>query len=245
MNNFNIIEVRNLSVTFSKKQVLKKIDLDINPYKMTCLLGASGTGKTIFLKSLLGLLKADRGFKKIIKDSNGDKIKDRDIPKKIGYMAQDNALYPDYSAQEHLELFSALHKIKDKERWDMLLSLVDLNNDRKKAVKYFSGGMKKRLSLVLTLLHNPDILILDEPTVGVDPMLRLRFQNLFNQLTSNKKTILLTTHVMDEAEHADQIIFFKDGTVLENESKEKLKEKYNDASMTEIFLRILNKKEEN
>jgi ABC-2 type transport system ATP-binding protein len=154
-------------------------------------------------------------------------------------MAQADALYSDLTGSENLAFFASLFKLKkdvQKERIDYAADLVNLRADLKKKVENYSGGMKRRLSLAVALIQDPDILILDEPTVGIDPELRQSIWAELYRLKNEGKTILVTTHVMDEAEKCDRLAMVRDGEIITSGSPAELKNQYGITSLEEVFL---------
>ena len=231
----NIIEVSNVSQSFGKQVVLDKISLDIRHGEIIGVLGPSGSGKTTLIKIITGMSVPKEGFVKVL----NEKMPNLSITSKIGYMAQSDALYDDLTAYDNLEFFGKLYNIKGKElinRIDEVLKLVHLSNDKKKQVKNFSGGMKRRLSLAIALIHNPEILILDEPTVGIDPVLRKEFWAEFVRLKNLGKSIIVTTHVLDEADHCDRLALTRNGKIIALGTPKELKELSKTNTIEEAFL---------
>ena len=166
----------------------------------------------------------------------------------IGYMAQADALYNDLTGKENLAFFASLYKLNkevQKKRIAYAADLVDLTPHLTKKVQNYSGGMKRRLSLAIALIHDPQILILDEPTVGIDPELRKSIWAEIVRLKSEGKTILITTHVMDEAEKCDQLAMVRDGEIISSGSPLDLKNHYDINSLEEVFLKAGGEKDEN
>jgi ABC-2 type transport system ATP-binding protein len=158
---------------------------------------------------------------------------------KIGYMAQADALYGDLTGAENLAFFASLFQLKkekQKKRIAYAADLVNLTSDLNKKVQDYSGGMKRRLSLAVALIQDPDVLILDEPTVGIDPELRLSIWSELYHLKDAGKTILVTTHMMDEAEKCDQLAMVRDGEIITKGSPIELKKQYGISSLEEVFL---------
>jgi ABC-2 type transport system ATP-binding protein len=178
--------------------------------------------------------------------SKGDiRVLDTPVPnlkllQKIGYMAQSDALYNDLTARENLAFFASLFKLKKQEQTERIAyaaDLVHLTSELSKKVQAFSGGMKRRLSLAIALIQDPQVLILDEPTVGIDPELRLSIWQELYRLKNDGKTILVTTHVMDEAEKCDELAMIRDGRLITSGSPAELKEQYGIQSLEEVFLK--------
>jgi ABC-2 type transport system ATP-binding protein len=230
------IVVNHVSKSFGKKEVLQNVDLTVFPGQIYGLIGPSGSGKTTLVKLIVGM---DRPTKGVIR------VLDTPVPhlqllQKIGYMAQSDALYNDLTARENLAFFASLFKLKKQEQAKRIAyaaDLVNLTSDLSKKVQAFSGGMKRRLSLAIALIQDPQVLILDEPTVGIDPELRLSIWQELYRLKNDGKTILVTTHVMDEAEKCDQLAMIRDGRLITSGSPAQLKEQYGIQSLEEVFLK--------
>jgi ABC-2 type transport system ATP-binding protein len=234
MSSDNPISVQNLSVRFGKDIILPNINLEIGNSQIVGLIGPSGSGKTTLVKSLIGMNKFE-GNIHILEQ----KIPNLNVFTCIGYMAQSDALYEDLSALNNLLFFANLLNIRGKsalEKANEMLDFVDLSKHRNKLVKNFSGGMKRRLSLAIALIHDPKILILDEPTVGIDPLLRLKFWEKFESLRKNGCTILITTHVMDEAYHCDRLLLLRNGTILADGSLDNLFSTTKKNTVEDVFL---------
>ncbi|HPE63387.1 MAG TPA: ABC transporter ATP-binding protein, partial [Methanothrix sp.] len=188
-----------------------------------CLLGPNGSGKTTFIRAVAGLLRLDGGDLSVL----GMPISEvRMVRPRIGYMTQHRALYPDLTLRENMEFYAGLYGIEGAqmaERISELLDMVDLAEHADRITGELSGGMYQRLSLACTLIHEPDLLLLDEPTVGVDPVLREAFWRFFDGLTEKGKTILITTHLMDEAEKCKIVGYMRAGRMLAEGSPEDLK----------------------
>lgn len=189
-----MIEVNNVSKSFGKQQVLNDISITFNKGEVVGLIGPSGTGKTTLIQCILGMEKTDSGRVTIQEQT----MPNRKILSNIGYMAQNDALYNDLTGRENLTFFARIYidnKQDIKKRVDVCSTMVQLENDLDKKVEMYSGGMKRRLSLAISFLQNPEILILDEPTVGIDPKLRQAIWQDLAQAKKEEKCILVTTHV--------------------------------------------------
>lgn len=236
-----MVSINNISKSYSGKIILDNVSLEIKDGQIYGLIGPSGAGKTTLVKMIVGMEKSDNGEIKIMQK----KIPDLKILQSIGYMAQADSLYPDLTGEENLKFFSALFKLNkktQKERIEYTAGLVNLSNELKKKVSNYSGGMKRRLSLAVALIQDPPLLILDEPTVGIDPELRLNIWNELNRLKiEENKTIIVTTHVMDEAEKCDCLSMVRDGVILASGSPNELMEAYNTDRLEKVFLLAGNK----
>jgi ABC-2 type transport system ATP-binding protein len=230
------IVVNHVSKSFGKKEVLQNIDLTVVPGQIYGLIGPSGSGKTTLVKLIVGMDRPTKGDIQVL-DTAVPNLK---LLQKIGYMAQSDALYNDLTARENLAFFASLFKLKKQEQSKRIAyaaDLVNLTSELSKKVQAFSGGMKRRLSLAIALIQDPQVLVLDEPTVGIDPELRLSIWQELYRLKDEGKTILVTTHVMDEAEKCDQLAMIRDGRLITSGSPAELKEQYGIQSLEEVFLK--------
>ncbi len=236
MSETSTIQVQEVTKSFGKKVVLKDINLDIKQGSIYGFIGPSGAGKTTLIKMIVGMDVPDEGSVYLL----GEKMPDLNILQQIGYMAQSDALYEALTGQENLMFFASLFKLDKTEKQKRIAyaaQLVNLTADLNKRVSAYSGGMKRRLSLAIALIQNPQVLILDEPTVGIDPELRLSIWNELLRLKNEEgKTIIVTTHVMDEAEKCDYIAMVRDGSFIASGTPRQLKEQYNVNSLDEVFL---------
>lgn len=207
------VDVKNVHKYFGEKHVLNNINIQIKSGDIYGILGPSGCGKTTIVKIISGILEAQEGEVIVL----GQKMPKLKTMSRIGYMAQGDALYEQLSAHENMKFFGSIYGLKKnviKERTEELLKLVNLYKEGDKRVASFSGGMKRRLSLAIALLNKPDILILDEPTVGIDPLLRKDIWAEFKKLASQNTAILVTTHVMDEAIKCDNLAMVRSGKII-------------------------------
>ncbi|WP_270940699.1 ABC transporter ATP-binding protein [Romboutsia lituseburensis] len=213
MSNNVAVKVCNLDVEYDKVKILNNINLNIKEGEIIGLLGPSGSGKTTLVKTIIGM----KGFVKgevIVLDEKMPTLK---VVNDIGYMAQSDALYDDLTGIDNVLFFAELYGIKGKiakQRAMEVLELVDLQKHAKRPVKNYSGGMKRRLSLAIALVHSPKLLILDEPTVGIDPILRKKFWDEFNRIKDSGGTIIVTTHVMDEAYKCNKLALIRNGKII-------------------------------
>ena len=206
-----------LSVDRITKQYKNKIAVDRISFELTegvtGLLGANGAGKTTLMRMMSGILTPTSGEI----NADGINVSTENYRALLGYLPQDFGYYPEFSAKEFLEYFAALkglEKKKAKEKTKDLLELVGLSDVANKKIKTFSGGMKQRVGIAQALLNDPKILILDEPTAGLDPKERVRFRSLIEELGKNS-IVLLSTHIVTDIEHiADRIIMMKDGSMI-------------------------------
>jgi ABC-2 type transport system ATP-binding protein len=233
----HVVAISNVSKNFGPQQILKEISLSVGSGEIYGLLGPSGSGKTTLVKMIMGIESITSGKISIL-DYAIPSLKAKQI---TGYMAQSDALYLELTAKENLEFFGSLYGLKGqllKERIQFVMEMVDLHNHLHKTLHQYSGGMKRRLSLAIALLHEPKLLILDEPTVGIDPILRKSIWDQFQKLTEQGTTIFLTTHVMDEAEKCDRLGLIQNGKLIVNDSPSKMKENFGVHTLEEIFLTV-------
>ena len=211
------LQLKNLSKLYSKKIAVENITVNFVP-GVYGLLGVNGSGKTTLMRMICGILNPTSG--NVLLD--GRKIQDlgEKYYDKLGYMPQDFGFYPDFTAREFMMYIAAvkgLSKDKAKSRTDMLLHMVNLQEVSDKKIKSFSGGMKQRLGIAQAELNEPYILILDEPTAGLDPKERVRFRNIISDL-SKEKIVILSTHIVsDVASIADTILMMKQGRFIMQE----------------------------
>jgi ABC-2 type transport system ATP-binding protein len=229
------IVINKVSKNFGKKKVLNQINLTVKSGEIFGLIGPSGSGKTSLVKIIVGMDSPSRGDVQVLNTA----VPNLKLLQRIGYMAQADALYSDLTGEENLAFFASLFKLKKEEKKKRIAysaHLVNLSDELKKKVQNYSGGMKRRLSLAVALIQNPEILILDEPTVGIDPELRQSIWAELYRLKNEGKTILVTTHVMDEAEKCDRLAMVRDGEIITSGSPAELKEQYGITSLEEVFL---------
>lgn len=208
----NSIVLENVSKSFKKANIINNISFSVTEGDIFGLLGPSGCGKTTTVKLISGILKPDSGNIKVLETE----MPDFQVMSQIGYMAQAAALYTTLTAQENLIFFGKLYGLSGtalKDRISYVSEIVDLKNDLNKTVKEYSGGMLQRLSLAVSLISDPKVLILDEPTVGIDPLLRVKIWKELKILSANGTTILLTTHVMDEANKCNRLAMMRHGVI--------------------------------
>ncbi len=214
---------RGVTKSFGSLCVLQGLSVNIPRGVTYCLLGPNGSGKTTLMRMIMGLVKLDSGDIYVL-DEPLDRIS-RVFPR-LGYMPQQRPLYPDITVQENLEFFAGLYGIRGRERdrrIDEVLEVVDLPETKNRITGMLSGGMYQRISLACTLIHSPDLLLLDEPTVGIDPVTKQSFWGYFRDLANEGKTVIITTHIMEEAERCDMVGFMRNGRMLAESSPDELK----------------------
>jgi len=240
---FPIIETNNLTKRFGAFTAVNNLNLKINVGEIYGLLGPNGAGKTTTIKMLCGILLSTSGDSHIF----GKKAVDKSVAPNIGYMPQEIALYPGLTVHQNMEFFGKLFGLKKEKIEKMereLLKFINLEKWRNELVVNLSGGMKHRVSLACVLIHEPKLLFLDEPTVGVDPNLRVTFWHHFDELKARGKTIVITTHYMDEARRCDRVGFMREGKLIAEGKPKELLAVTNTDSLEDAFLEF-SKREEN
>lgn len=207
------IKIRNLNQYYGKKQALRDVNLTIKA-GMFGLLGRNGAGKTTLMKVIATLLPLSEGEVSVCGKSPKNPQEVRGI---VGYLPQDFSMYPNmavYEAMDYLGVLSGLGKAERRKRIPQLLERVNLQNDQKKKVKALSGGMKRRLGIAQAILHDPKVLIVDEPTAGLDPEERVRFRNLLCEIAENR-IVILSTHIVGDIEATcEDIAVLDQGNVI-------------------------------
>jgi ABC-2 type transport system ATP-binding protein len=201
------------------------------------LLGPNGSGKTTIIKMLCGLLKQSSGQMSIL----GQPVPDKAMMASIGYMPQETAIYMDNTVHENLRLFADIYGVqRDRvaEREAELLKFVDLAEWSDSLVSKLSGGMRHRASLACALVHEPKVLFLDEPTVGVDPELRATFWQYFNDMAAKGVTVIITTHYMDEASHCTRAGLLRQGKLIAEGAPSELRSMTGTESLEDAFLKL-------
>lgn len=219
-----MIEVRKLRKSFGKREILHGLDLTFDK-GVYGLLGPNGAGKTTLMSIMVGLLQPTAGD--VLFQNRSILGKNAFYLKKLGFLPQYPGYYKNYTAFEFMEYMSALKGIKgdNREQIDNLLSFVNLEDAADQKLETFSGGMLRRVGLAQTLLGEPEVIILDEPTAGLDPIERIRLRNLLSEI-SRERTVIVATHIVPDIEYiANEVILLFDGSVVDSGSPEKLIEK--------------------
>jgi ABC-2 type transport system ATP-binding protein len=228
------IEARGLRKSFGEIHAVDGIDLALAPGAIYGLLGPNGSGKTTLIRLLVGLARPSAGDARVL----GVAMPSRPNLERIGYMTQSEGLYPELSVWENISFFATLYGRRSRAQLLDVLRLVELGDRLGSPVLELSGGMRRRLSLACALVHDPAVLFLDEPTVGVDPALRVQFWEHFRTLARSGRTLLVASHVMDEADRCDELLFIRDGRVLARGSGAELRRQAGTDDLEEAFLRF-------
>ncbi|MCG3212247.1 MAG: putative multidrug ABC transporter ATP-binding protein YbhF [Anaerolineae bacterium] len=227
MNNGNhppAIEVDGLTKKFGSFVAVNNISFTVPRGEIFGFLGPNGAGKTTTIRMLLGLLTPTSGSAKVV---GLDVVKQSEaLRKRIGYMSQKFSLYNDLRVEENLNFYGGVYGVRGqklKERKKYILQMAGLTGRERELTKNLSGGWKQRLALGVAIIHQPEVLFLDEPTAGVDPISRRAFWELIYDLAEQGTTILVTTHYMDEAEHCQELVFIQRGHLVAQGSPEQVK----------------------
>lgn len=231
MNSHNLaVNIDNLSVKFGDFLAVDHISFQVKKGEIFGFLGANGAGKTTTIRVLCGLLTPTSGTVSVPEKS------------KVGYMSQKFTLYNDLTVAENLDFIAALRKLEQqtyvKHRQE-LFDFISFDKPIQTMVKDLPSGMKQQVSLAAALLHDPEIIFLDEPTAGVSSVSRERFWALIRQLAQQGKTLFVTTHHMEEAEYCERIAFMHEGKIIVLDSPENLKKKFETQSLEDVFIRSI------
>ncbi len=233
--------IESVTKSYGKLVAVDNVTLSITRGEIFALVGPNGAGKTTLIKLMLGILKADSGRITVL----GAHIpkQRKKILKDVGYLPQDRALYDLLTVTENLWFFGKIKGLESKhlkKRIHELVEQMDLHDHQKKLIMHCSGGLQQRVALAAAVIHEPRFLVLDEPTVGLDPVLREDFWEYFRKLRKEKGvTVLLTTHYLQEAEVADRVCLMLNGKVLNINTPEQLKKQHDASSLEEAFLKAI------
>lgn len=227
-----VIQTHGLTRRFGRLIALDRLDLQVEQGTTYGLLGPNGSGKTTLIRLLLGIIPATQGEAYVL----GHRVPSQQVRSQVGYMPQAAATYEELTVRENVRFYARLMGRFSASRVQEVIRLVGLEDRAGDPVATLSGGMKRRASLACALVHQPQLLFLDEPTVGVDPQLRVQFWDHFRALNSQGITILVSTHVMDEAERCHRLGLMQNGRMLTEGSPEELKRKAGRTTLEEAFL---------
>jgi ABC-2 type transport system ATP-binding protein len=230
-----VIQTKGLVKTFGGLRAVDGLDLEIRRGQLYGLLGPNGCGKTTTIRMALGLLTITEGWVEVL----GVRMPDKELMSRIGYMPQETAVYRELTVHDNLELFGHMYEVpldKMDRRERELLKLVALTDWRDSMAGDLSGGMMHRLSLACAMMHNPEVMFLDEPTVGVDPELRDNLWHHFQDLCKQGKTIILTTHYIEESRHCDLVGLMRDGRIIVQDAPKSLMQRAGTETLEDAFL---------
>jgi ABC-2 type transport system ATP-binding protein len=231
------VDVENVSKSFGAVIALDGVSLKVRRGEIYGLLGPNGAGKTTLIRLLVGLLEAHAGSVTVL----GHRMPDVNVLRHVGYMTQQAALYPGLSVEENVRFFAAINGVEDGVK--EALEMVDLYQRRASEVSTLSGGMRQRCSLACALVHRPQLLLLDEPTVGVDPQLRVQFWEDFRRMAAGGTTIIVSSHVMDEAERCQRLGLIQYGRMLAEGTPAEVRAQAGAQNLEEAFLALAGVKE--
>lgn len=236
------ISIKGLTKKFGNFTAVDNLSFDIPKGKIFGFLGPNGSGKSTTIRMICGVLSPTLGEGKVL---GYDLIKDTEkIKQNIGYMSQKFSLYEDLTVEENLEFYGKIYMLPNKlleERKEELIIMANLKGKEKSLAGTLSGGWKQRLALGCSLIHNPKLLILDEPTAGVDPVSRREFWHTITELVKDGITVLVTTHYMDEASICDIIGFIYNSKLITIDTPENLYKEHNTENLEEVFINYVKK----
>ena len=226
------IRARGLVKTFGAIRAVDDVTFDLAPGRIYGILGPNGSGKTTLIRLLVGLARATAGSADVL----GTAMPSRTALARIGYMTQSDGVYPALSVEENMRFFAAMYGVDADGPVADALALVDLADRRRTLTGTLSGGQRRRLSLACAIVHRPPVVFLDEPTVGVDPLLRVQFWRHFRTLADAGTTIVVSSHVMDEADRCDELLFVRAGKVIARGSGAELRARAGTEDLEDAFL---------
>jgi ABC-2 type transport system ATP-binding protein len=239
MENENIIYAENLTKKFGNFVAVNSITFSVKKGEIYGFLGANGAGKTTAIRMLCGLSTPTSGKATV---AGFDVFKQTEsIKKNIGYMSQKFSLYEDLTVKENIRFYGGIYGLTNKEikeKTEYLLDILKIGDAKDKLIKSLPLGWKQKLAFSVSIIHNPKIVFLDEPTGGVDPLTRRQFWNMIYEAAAKGVTVFVTTHYMDEAEYCNRVSIMSDGIIAALDTPSKLKEKYNAKTMHEVFVKI-------
>jgi len=226
------VDVEGVQKKFGDLRALDGVTLRVRTGEIYGLLGPNGAGKTTLIRSIVGLIAPDAGTVTVL----GRRMPNVENLRNVGYMTQQAALYPGLSVEENVQFFAAVNGAESGVT--DALKLVELDQRRKSVVTTLSGGMRQRCSLACAIVHKPKLLLLDEPTVGLDPQLRVRFWDSFRDMAAGGTTIVVSSHVMDEAERCQRLGLVQYGKLLAEGSPNEIRALAGTTNLEEAFLRL-------
>ncbi|HEU4984318.1 MAG TPA: ABC transporter ATP-binding protein [Nitrososphaera sp.] len=228
------VSIKGLQVRLDGQDILKEISAEIPSGKIVGLLGPSGAGKTTLLRVIVGRQGNSAGEVVVLGRPAGA----AGLRKEVGYMTQGGAVYTDLTVRENVRFFAAMLGFGKKEA-EAMIAKVDLTPQAKQLVSTLSGGQKSRVSLAVALLGEPKLLVLDEPTVGIDPVLREQLWHAFREIAADGTTLIVSSHVMDEASRCDELLLIRDGELLAQAAPQELQRRTHTATVEESFLKLV------
>jgi ABC-2 type transport system ATP-binding protein len=228
------IAVDGLVVRRGDNEVLHGLDFEVPRGRITGLLGPSGCGKSTLMRAIVGVQIVEAGRVEVL----GEEAGSADLRRRVGYVTQAPSVYGDLSVRENLEFFARVLGAPPG-RVEETIATVSLGEHVEQRVANLSGGQRSRVSLGTALLAEPDVLVLDEPTVGLDPVLRAELWETFDRLAEDGATLLVSSHVMDEADHCDELLLMRDGELLAVETPDGLRQRTGKERIEDAFLALI------
>ncbi len=233
------VKIKNLSVTLSGDfKALKNINLELPVGKTIGFIGPSGAGKTTLIRGIVGSLRISSGEITVFNQPAGSRV----LREQVSYMTQELSVYPDLTVKENLLYFMSMigqPKKVSENIMNEILTLVDMTNQADSLVSSLSSGQKQRVSLAVALIGAPKLMVLDEPTVGLDPVLREKLWRLFTKLANQGATLIISSHSMDEAGRCDDLVLIRDGKLIAHNSPKELLQVTGTKSVEESFLKLV------
>ncbi len=231
------VNLEDVSKAFGAVKALNGVTLRVRQGEIYGLLGPNGSGKTTLIRLICGLLEAHAGTVTVL----GQKMPNVGVLRHIGYMTQAAALYPALSVEENVRFFAAINGAEEGVK--DALELVQLWDRRGSVVSTLSGGLKQRCSLACALVHRPELLLLDEPTVGIDPQLRVQFWEFFRRMAADGTTLIVSSHVMDEADRCQRLGLVQYGRLLAEGTPAEIRSQGGSQNLEEAFLALAGRRE--
>ena len=230
----NAVEVERLRIVRGGKVVLREFSCSVARGSVSGLLGPSGSGKSTLIRAIVGVQNVAGGDVRVLGSQAGAK----ELRARVGYMTQASSVYGDLTVRENLRFFASVLDLP-RDAVEQVIAEVALQEEADRVVERLSGGQRTRVSLAAALLGEPELLVLDEPTVGLDPMLRRDLWRLFRELAEQGATLLVSSHVMDEADRCDSLLLIREGQLLAQATPAELRARTGAEQLDEAFLRLI------
>jgi len=228
------VQAIDLRKSFGEIHAVDGVSFELTAGRIYGLMGPNGSGKTTLIRMLTGLGRPTSGEARVL----GVQMPSRPNLARIGYMTQSDGIYPELTASENVRFFAAMYGVRESGAAEAALAVVELSDRAGTLASQLSGGLRRRLSLACALVHRPPVLFLDEPTVGVDPALRVQFWAHFHELARGGTTLVVSSHVMDEADRCDELLFMRGGRVIAQGSGQDLRVRAGTTDLEQAFLRF-------